>query len=77
MGQGVELFFESKAGETNSISVEKVIVAIGRQPRTQGWGLETMGVDMNGPFVQTNDKCQTSMSSVYAISDLTVSNARP
>ena len=69
--QAVELSFESKAGETNSISVEKVIVAIGRQPRTQDWGLETMGVDMNGPFVQTNDKCQTSMSGVYAIGDLT------
>ena len=46
------------------------MVAVGRKPVTQGWGLETMGIDMDGAFVKVGSNCQTSMSDVYAIGDL-------
>ena len=29
-----------------------------------------MAIDMNGPFIKVNNKCQTSMRGVYAIGDL-------
>ena len=59
-----------KGGETLSLPADKLLVTVGRAPRTQGWGLETMGVDMDGRFVKVDDRCQTSMKGVYAIGDL-------
>jgi len=59
-----------KAGETLSLPADKLLVTVGRAPRTQGWGLETMGVDMDGRFIKVDDRCQTSMKGVYAIGDL-------
>ena len=49
----------------------KVLVTVGRRPRTKGWGLENMGVAMAGPFVKIDDRCATSMKNVWAVGDLT------
>jgi dihydrolipoamide dehydrogenase len=59
-----------KDGETFALPADKLLVTVGRAPRTQGWGLETMGVDMDGRFVKVDDRCRTSMKGVYAIGDL-------
>src|SRR6185503_19069094 len=80
---GVTLHLSSKAiawadgelvvdqgGEILRIPADKLLVTVGRKPRTQGWGLEEMGVDMAGPFVKVDDRMRTSMSGVYAIGDL-------
>ncbi|HEY2358495.1 MAG TPA: dihydrolipoyl dehydrogenase [Phenylobacterium sp.] len=64
-----ELMVE-KGAETLRIPADKLLVTVGRRPRTEGWGLENMGVDMAGAFVKVNDRMQTSMSGVYAIGDL-------
>ena len=66
---GIE--FEDKDGKVHEIAAEKVLVAVGRKPVTQGWGLENMGVDMDGPFVHVDERCATTMRGVYAIGDLT------
>ncbi|MBV8594240.1 MAG: dihydrolipoyl dehydrogenase [Caulobacteraceae bacterium] len=57
-------------GRSVEIRADKVLVTIGRRPRTRGWGLEAMGVDMAGPFVKIDDQCRTSMTGVWAIGDL-------
>ena len=59
-----------KDGETLSIPADKLLVTVGRAPRTQGWGLDSMGVDRVGRFVKVDDRCCTSMKGVYAIGDL-------
>jgi dihydrolipoamide dehydrogenase len=59
-----------KDGEILSIPADKLLVTVGRAPRTQGWGLETMGVDMDGRFVKIDAQCRTSMKGVFAIGDL-------
>jgi len=64
------LTVEGPDGRKSEIKVDKVLVAVGRKPRTQGWGLENMGVDMNGRFVKVDDQCRTSMRDVWAIGDL-------
>ncbi|MCA0200606.1 MAG: dihydrolipoyl dehydrogenase [Proteobacteria bacterium] len=61
---------EGADGKTSEIKADKVLVAVGRKPRTHGWGLEGMGVDMNGRFVKVDDQCRTSMRGVWAIGDL-------
>eukprot|EP01031_Cornospumella_fuschlensis_P001642 gene1642-2053_t len=53
------------------LDADKVLVTVGRKPRTEGWGLENMGVAMSGPFVKIDDRCATSMKNVWAVGDLT------
>ncbi|MEY8830449.1 dihydrolipoyl dehydrogenase [Sedimentitalea sp. XS_ASV28] len=58
-------------GETAELPFDKVLVAVGRKPRTEDVGLEELSLRMNGPFIQIDDRCQTSMRDVYAIGDVT------
>lgn len=59
-----------KNGEKIEIPADKVLVTIGRRPKTKGWGLEKMAIDMDGPFVRVDDQCKTSVKNVWAIGDL-------
>ncbi|WP_420479042.1 dihydrolipoyl dehydrogenase [Brevundimonas sp. FT23028] len=82
---GVELHLGAKAGSFENgalnvtgadgqalkIKADKVLVTVGRKPRTKGFGLENMGVAMAGPFVKIDDRCATSMRNVWAVGDLT------
>lgn len=61
----------TKDGEPLSIPADKVLVTVGRKPRTRGWGLENMGLAMDGPFVKIDGRCATSMKNVWAVGDLT------
>ena len=64
------LFARTQDGKTLAVKADQVLVTVGRRPRTQGWGLENMGVDLMGRFVQVDDQCRTSMRNVWAIGDL-------
>jgi dihydrolipoamide dehydrogenase len=55
------------AGE---IDVEKVLVAIGRAPVTEGIGLENLNVGLDRGYVQVDEWCETSEPGVYAIGDV-------
>ena len=61
----------TRDGEAIELPADKVLVTVGRRPRTQGFGLENMGVDMAGPFVKVDDRCMTSMKNVWAVGDIT------
>lgn len=63
--------YEDADGKTHKVKADKVLVTVGRKPCTEGWGLENMAVDMDGPFVKIDDRCRTSNSGVFAIGDLT------
>lgn len=58
-------------GEESELLADQVLVAVGRRPRTQGWGLESLRLDMAGRAVKIDDQCRTSMHDVWAIGDLT------
>ena len=58
-------------GAAVELSADYVLVAVGRRPKTQGWGLENMAVNMDGRFVKIDNQCRTSMKNVWAIGDLT------
>lgn len=62
------------AGEERELAADRVLVAIGRRPNSEGWGLETLGLAMSerdGSAVQIDTQCRTSMRNVWAIGDLT------
>ncbi|MGZ3181478.1 MAG: FAD-dependent oxidoreductase, partial [Telluria sp.] len=50
---------------------DKVLVAVGRRPTTEGFGLESLVLDMDGRFIKVDDQCRTSMRNVWAIGDVT------
>ena len=61
----------SADGKEHAIAADKVLVAIGRRARTNGFGLETLDLTMSGPFVRIDATCATSMRNVWAIGDVT------
>ena len=64
------LEYEDADGATQRVEADKILVAVGRKPLTQDWGLETMGLEMDGPFIIVDERCATAMRGVYAIGDL-------
>lgn len=56
-------------GET--VTAEKVLVAVGRVPNTEGLGLAEAGVKMEKGAVVVDDHMQTSVDGIYAIGDVT------
>ena len=68
---GDGLIVEDKDGNAETIPADKVLVTVGRKPLTEGWGLENLALDMDGRHIKIDDKCQTSMTGVYAIGDVT------
>lgn len=59
------------AGNESEFAADQVLVAIGRVPRTHGWGLEQLMLAMQGRALKIDDQCRTSMRNVWAIGDLT------
>jgi dihydrolipoamide dehydrogenase len=64
------LTVQTARGEQLTIAADTILVTVGRRPRTDGWGLEAMALDMAGPFVKIDDQCRTAMKNVWAIGDL-------
>jgi len=58
-------------GSEHEVAADQVLVAVGRRPRTEGYGLEGLRLDMNGRCVKIDDQCRTSMRNVWAIGDVT------
>ena len=52
-------------------TAEKVLLAVGRGPETDGIGLENTGVKVEKGFVQTDEKMETCVPGFYAIGDCT------
>ena len=67
----VELTFE-KDSEEQKITVDKILVTVGRSPNSKGWGVENMGIrmDTSGRFIRIDRQCRTSAPGVYAIGDV-------
>lgn len=59
-------------GETSeTIPANKVLVTVGRRPRSQGGGVAGLELTMDGSFIRIDGKCRTSMQGVFAIGDVT------
>jgi dihydrolipoamide dehydrogenase len=68
---GGALLVEAVDGTEETLAVDKVLVTVGRRPVTQGWGIEELVLDMDGPLIRIGERCQTSMRGIYAIGDVT------
>ncbi len=70
-GDEVKVTFENKKGETEELTGDYCLVAVGRKPYTQGLGLENVGVvvDERG-MVKVDDHLKTNVDNIYAIGDV-------
>lgn len=58
-------------GEPVALEADRVLVAVGRAPRTKGYGLEALDLAMAGRAIKVDACCRTSMTDVWAIGDVT------
>jgi len=67
---GVKVTYTGSDGKQVSKEAEKVLVAVGRGPRTEGIGLEKTKIKPDRGFIKVNEYMQTDEPGVYAIGDI-------
>jgi len=68
--EGALVSWTDANGKPQSKQAEKVLVAVGRAPRTEGIGLEKTKIMPERGFVMTNEWMETTEPGVYAIGDI-------
>jgi dihydrolipoamide dehydrogenase len=58
------------AGGEVQLDADKVLVAVGRRPNTEGLGLEAVGVKLERGFIPVDRRQQTNVPGIYAIGDV-------
>lgn len=67
----LKLSYSDAAGATHALACDKLIVAVGRTPVTEGLGLPAIGVKLTAKgFIDVDQHCRTSVEGVYAIGDV-------
>ncbi|MHB1023395.1 MAG: dihydrolipoyl dehydrogenase [Acidobacteriaceae bacterium] len=67
---GVKISFTTSDGKPQVKEAEKVLVAVGRAPRTEGVGLEKTKIKPDRGFITTNEWMETDEPGVYAVGDI-------
>ncbi|MDP9235481.1 MAG: dihydrolipoyl dehydrogenase, partial [Actinomycetota bacterium] len=65
---GVAVEIESE-GKSETLTGDRMFVAIGRGPRTADIGLEDIGIEMDRGFILTDTSFRTNVDGVFAIGD--------
>ena len=67
---GAQVSVEGKNGK-ETLSAEKVLVAVGRMPNSKNLGLEKIGVKVDAKgFITVNNQLKTNVDGIYAIGDV-------
>jgi dihydrolipoamide dehydrogenase len=66
----VTITYENNEGK-QQVVVDKLIVAVGRKPNTDGLGADEIGIGLDERgFIEVDEHCRTSLANVYAIGDV-------
>ena len=60
-----------KKDKEYTVQAEKVLMAVGRRPNTDGLNLEAAGIDFTRKGITVNDRFETSVPGIYAVGDVT------
>ena len=66
---GIAVSF-SADGKQQKIEAEKILIAVGRKPRTDNVGLEKTRIQADRGFIKTNEWMETAEPAIYAIGDI-------
>jgi len=67
---GVKVTWTSANGKTMEKEAEKVLVAVGRTPRTENVGIEKTKIELDRGFVKVDEAQETGEPGVFAIGDI-------
>jgi dihydrolipoamide dehydrogenase len=68
-GAAVDVVYADAQGE-HQVQVDKLVVAVGRRPFTEGLLAEGTGVELDARgFIQVDDHCRTGTTGVWAVGD--------
>jgi dihydrolipoamide dehydrogenase len=67
---GAKVSFTDAAGKPQVKQAEKVLIAVGRGPRTADAGIDKTNIQLDRGFVPVNQWMETSQPGVYAIGDI-------
>jgi dihydrolipoamide dehydrogenase len=56
-------------GKRERLLGEKVLIAVGRNPSTDGLTLDKIGIQMKERFIKVNSRMETNIEGIYAIGD--------
>lgn len=68
--KGAPVAFQDKAGKSQTITAEEVLIAVGRKPQTENLGLEKTKARVERGFIHTNAYLETDEPGLYAIGDI-------
>ncbi len=68
-GSKVKVDYEDQSGK-QSLTVDKLVVAVGRRPFTDGLLADNSGIQIDERgFIEVDDECRTNAKGIYAIGD--------
>ncbi len=67
---GVKVSWTDANGKPQIKEAEKVLVAVGRSPRTQNVGIEKTRIELDRGFVKVDEAQQTAEPGIFAIGDI-------
>jgi dihydrolipoamide dehydrogenase len=67
---GAEVLARSAGGKTESFRAEKILMAVGRKPLSEGIGLEGAGVETEKGYIRVDGFMRTNVPGIYAIGDV-------
>jgi dihydrolipoamide dehydrogenase len=68
--KGATVTYKDKAGKSQTISAEKVLIAVGRRPLTENIGLEKTKAKLDRGYILANAFLETDEPRLYAIGDI-------
>ena len=67
---GATVSFSGKDGKSQSLAAERVLMAVGRMPKTEGMGLEKSKAKFERGFIHTGPYMETAEPRLYVIGDI-------
>ncbi len=68
--KGVSVEIKRKDGQKETITAEKMLIALGRKPVIEKLGLENCAIELERGFIKVNEKYETSKPGIFAIGDI-------
>lgn len=70
MEGGAEVIARTSGGKTETFRAEKILMAVGRVPLSEGIGLEGVEVATENGYIQVDGMMRTNVPGIYAIGDV-------
>ncbi|MFP3391966.1 dihydrolipoyl dehydrogenase [Brevibacillus sp. SIMBA_040] len=66
--KGIQVTAENTSGDTQTVSCEALLVAVGRKPNLSAFS--QLNLELSGPFVKVNEYLETSIPGIFAAGDV-------